>query len=262
MSDATTSDAPGGEVFSRIYAENTWGVGSGVGSLPESVVDYVRVLTDFLRTQNIRSIVDFGCGDWQFSKSIDWGERRYLGVDVVPSVIEANTAAYTRENIRFALMTDVDALPSADLLICKDVLQHLPNADVKRYLRAFKRKHKFILITNGIDPPSNTNVDILHGEYRPLLLDAPPFNTPCVSLLEWRVTAYENNIAMRTALVLGEPAKHDPSLRPGSPLYAPPPSLMTQARRWSAAAPRTARSALSRTFVGAAWRGLKRAVRG
>ena len=81
-------------------------------------------------------------------------------------------------------------------------------------------------------------------------------------MLEWRVTAYENNIAMRTALVLGEPAKQDVALRPGSPLYPRQPSLLTQARRWSAAAPRAARSALSRTVIGAAWRQVKRILRG
>jgi hypothetical protein len=27
-----------------------------------------------------------GCGDWSFSRSIDWGMATYVGIDVVPDV--------------------------------------------------------------------------------------------------------------------------------------------------------------------------------
>lgn len=53
--------------FEEIYATNEWGHGSGEGSLPVHTRGYVAFLQAFLAEKNITSVVDMGCGDWQFS---------------------------------------------------------------------------------------------------------------------------------------------------------------------------------------------------
>ena len=61
--------------FTNIYEKELWGrgKGSGAGSRPKFNAPYISFLENFLRDNNIKSVIDFGCGDWQFSQYIDWG---------------------------------------------------------------------------------------------------------------------------------------------------------------------------------------------
>ena len=161
-------------IFNTIYKTNSCGKGSGPGSDAAVCADYVAFLQDFFKRHKIKSIVDCGCGDWQFSQNIDFTGIDYKGFDVANFVIERNLATYKRENVNFALYDgDFRKLPSADLLICKDVLQHLPNAKIQDFISILDR-FKFALITNDIG--ENVNADILAGDYRRLDLRQPPFN--------------------------------------------------------------------------------------
>ena len=54
------------DTFSTIYRNNVWGHGSGVGSLPEGTVDYRRVLEGLIRSKDIKTVLDYGCGDLHF----------------------------------------------------------------------------------------------------------------------------------------------------------------------------------------------------
>jgi hypothetical protein len=163
--------------FDDIYATNAWGHGSGEGSLPIHTKGYVTFLEEFLLRRNIDSVVDMGCGDWQFAKSIHWRDVRYDGYDVASSVVADNQHAYSTDRIRFHLYSgDPKELPSADLLIAKDVLQHLPNDFVLDFLPHLSR-FKYALLTNCVNPRGPTaNRDIRTGDFRYLDLRLPPFN--------------------------------------------------------------------------------------
>ena len=80
-------------IFEHIYRNDLWHGGSGPGSFPEVNRPYVRFLQSFLLQNQIRSVVDLGCGDWQFSRGIDWGSTRYLGLDVVPHVLATESTS-------------------------------------------------------------------------------------------------------------------------------------------------------------------------
>lgn len=70
---------------------------------------------------------------------------------------------------------DLSELPNADLIICKDVLQHLPNEYIFKFLKILP-KYKYALITNdGFKHPS-FNRDINPGEWRSIDLRKSPFN--------------------------------------------------------------------------------------
>ncbi len=77
-------------------------------------------------------------------------------------------------------------LPSADLLICKEVLQHLSNTDVLRFLGKLS-DFTYCLITNDVDPITQTsdNPNIAQGGYRWLDLTAPPFNVRAIKVLNY-----------------------------------------------------------------------------
>lgn len=161
-------------LFDTVYETNMWGNGSGSGSKEELLHGYVMFVQDFLRKHEIRTIADVGCGDWQFSKNIDWGGASYTGYDVASVVINANNARYAKENVHFVHYNgDFAQIQSADLLICKDVLQHLPNAKIHDFI-AILPKFRYALIANDIS--ERVNADILPTQYRALDLRQPPFN--------------------------------------------------------------------------------------
>jgi SAM-dependent methyltransferase len=162
--------------FEKIYACHEWGGGSGPGSHPRSTQLYRRLLQRILVECHVRRVVDFGCGDWRFSRLVNWSNVRYLGVDVVATVIESDRALYSTDNIEFKCADFRSGpIPGADLYILKDVLQHWPTRQIQDFLNRMADKQ--MLITNTVwHGGFPVNGDIPAGEYRPLDLLAEPFN--------------------------------------------------------------------------------------
>jgi hypothetical protein len=160
--------------FTEIYRAGGWNdLGSGPGSQYCGVKDYCNFLEDFLNFNKIRSVVDFGCGDWNFSKHIHWGEASYLGIDCVKEVIEKNQV-FQNEKIKFQWNEFGDnRYPQSDLLILKDVIQHWSNRRVQEFLPTTKQT-PFVLWIN--DWPEGDNCDIEDGGWRYVALNKPPFN--------------------------------------------------------------------------------------
>lgn len=166
--------------FNAVYASAKWAQGadgkgsSGPGSSLHATSEYRAFLENFLRTHNIKSVVDAGCGDWTFSSQVNWNHARYTGIDISTDVIDTVRKRYSSDTISFEAGNITESLPSADLLLCKDVLQHLPNELVQRFIKNNLRpgKYKWAIITNDKGPD---NRDIAAGEHRPIDLSKPPF---------------------------------------------------------------------------------------
>jgi SAM-dependent methyltransferase len=192
------------ETFTLIYENKVWNVNeenegfSGPGSTLANTKEYRKFLQKFLKEHNIRSVTDVGCGDWTFSKAIDWTGIQYTGYDVVKSIIDKDISRYGKNNIHFVHCNAINMdLPPTDLLICKDVLQHLPNEEISLFLKQLP-KFKYALITNGVDFSTNsrTNIQIVRGCYRPLDLTKPPF-----SIKGEKILAYQSgNFLMQVLL--------------------------------------------------------------
>lgn len=176
--------------FSSIYENNTWGPGSGVGSMPEYAQPYALMLQRFLDEHEIKSVVDLGCGDWQFSRLIDWSGVDYLGLDVVESVIGENKREFATDTIGFEVVTVGQPLPPADLLLCKDMLQHLPLGVVADYLAEFRQRYKHALVTNDAYPDAAVNSECPPGAGRAIRPDLEPFCEECTLVLEWEISAF------------------------------------------------------------------------
>lgn len=185
------------QAFDEIYKDSKWGLSpdgvgkSGTGSTLHATLLYRTFLGQFLEDNKIKSVVDAGCGDWEFSQHIDWTGIQYTGYDIVPTVIEANKKRFAKPNIEFVNADIVETdLPKADLLISKHVLQHLPNAAVAKLVKQFD-KYEHVLLTNGVDGSTLTaaNTDIKPGEYRYIDLTKPPFNLTATKLLTYKDAA-------------------------------------------------------------------------
>lgn len=181
-------------VFTEIYDHAVWGfneegVGfSGGGSTPQSTAEYVSFLKGFIEDNKVKSIVDVGCGDWSFSRFIDWRDINYIGIDVVRSVIERNQASFGSPNIIFIHADGVYSnLPTADLMVCKDVLEHLSNESIFVFLGQLG-VFKHCLITNDVNPSTLTsdNINIASSGCRTLDLTKPPFNAQGTKIFTYK----------------------------------------------------------------------------
>ena len=185
MNDKVFTSQDPNIVFSNIYKYNYWEYGSGKGSLPSLNLEYIVFLQKKLVELNVKKILDIGCGDWQFSKLFDWSPYQYLGVDIVPSVIEEDKKNYEKENIKFEVMNifeDVEKIPETDVILLKDVLIHWKFNQIKEMIPKLQSKCKYIITTNchPINPqqwkmihhdiPQTGHFHILSSKHEPLSL--------------------------------------------------------------------------------------------
>lgn len=180
------------EIFTEIYDKNVWG-GSGGGSSPENTVEYRKLLQKFLKDKNIKSVIDFGCGDWSFSHMIDWSGIDYLGYDCVESVINNNHIQHRSDNIHFTsnvTMLNEISENGGELIIVKDVLQHWSNESIILFLHQF-RTFQYILITNSSNQ-NDDNEDIQIGHSRGLSAKFYPlkqFNPEVLAVIKTTITS-------------------------------------------------------------------------
>lgn len=183
------------EAFRRHYetTDSHWGGHSGDGSLPYWTVEYRAFIERFIHLNSIKSVVDIGCGDWQFSRLINWSGIMYRGFDVVRSVVERNQQVYGSDTISFDVMPeDLSQVPPADLLIMKDVLQHLPNHEIIRHRNGLFSRYRRCLLTNSFRKLNTLqNSDITYGDFRCLDLNADPFNFEGSYVLEFSSPIWE-----------------------------------------------------------------------
>jgi hypothetical protein len=140
-------------IFSNIYRNSIWGDGtlipkSGIGSLPHYAEFYVNFVEKIISDYEIKSVVDVGHGDWKMWRDKSFENVNYYGVDVADGLSEEVTSKFGNPKRVFKQVDGVfDVLPASDLLICKDVLQHLPNEQVTNFL-AICQNYKYIVLSN------------------------------------------------------------------------------------------------------------------
>ena len=103
---------PGREaVFRSVYRDHAWKgrSRSGPGSDAAASQPFRAFLEDLIRRHRVGSVLDVGCGDWTSTRLVDWGGVDYMGIDIVPEVIEANRRRYGRAGVRFDAVDFVHA---------------------------------------------------------------------------------------------------------------------------------------------------------
>ena len=119
-------------------------------------IKYIKdnVISHFKKNKKKNSLkglefLDIGCGDWEIMKNLSYEGLVYDGIDIVKSVID-NNKDYESHNIRFyhknILNEDIE---NYDLIIIKDVLQHLEDYDIIKIMDKLMEKGKYILCVNG-----------------------------------------------------------------------------------------------------------------
>lgn len=176
----------GYEEFHRWY---TTGDGSGSGSSPAATTEW-RMLVEGSLTPG-GTVVDIGCGDWQHSKLIDWGDARYVGIEVVPVLVERLREQFPEREFHLldpeggcsglAGLLDRIIPGGANLAICKDVIQHLSNEESLLLLSAILPRVDRLLLVN--DSCNDGNPDIEVGGCRHVDPRVPPYSLDAEEVL-------------------------------------------------------------------------------
>jgi hypothetical protein len=146
-----------------------------------------------VRELSVRSLLDAPCGDVNWLSTFDLSLDRYIGVDIVPALTTHNRARFGDDGRRRFLTADMvrDRLPRVDLILCRDGLVHLCDADILATLRNFKRSGSDWLLANTF-VNHGVQADGATGGWRPLNLELPPFNLPSpAQLIDERCLGYD-----------------------------------------------------------------------
>jgi hypothetical protein len=171
------------QVFTNIYENNIWGYennntyykgSSGSGSYVEyNRHTYIPFLKKFIIDNNIKTVVDLGCGDFKCGKLIyDDLDVTYTGYDTYKKIIDHHSNTYTNPKYSFIHLdfcNNKESIISGDMCILKDVIQHWSLENIYRFLDYLieTKKCKYILICNCCNQTKD-NTDISNGEWRPL----------------------------------------------------------------------------------------------
>ena len=150
-------------------------------AIAQAAIEYRAFVERFIALNGIRSIVEIGCGDWPFVRFANLPGVHYTGFDTAEAIVQRNRAAFApRRQVAFEIMpTDYAQLPTADLLLIKDLLQHLPNAEILRVRAELLPRFGHALITNAwrrLNAPAHPDVEA--GRFRPLDLKREPYSYP------------------------------------------------------------------------------------
>lgn len=182
------------QIFSNVYKKKYWGEAnestffSGEGTYVSHIDSYNNILIETFNKLNIQSVCEIGCGDFEVSKKLLGSVNvDYVGVDVVPELIEHLNRNYSNDNTKFVCLDAAKEnceLPKFDVCIIRQVLQHLSNKDIKRVLQN-ANQFPYLIITEHLPMnPQEINSDKVSNGYIRLqnklisgvYLDKDPFN--------------------------------------------------------------------------------------
>jgi SAM-dependent methyltransferase len=184
------------EAFEEVYRRDMWKQGdsrSGLGSEGPLAARYIELVQNYAAKHELRTAVDAGCGDFAVGRRLARNFERYMAFDISPLIIENNKRRYTdltRTNVTFDVVDMTSAtFPCADLILIRQVLQHLTNAQIEQILKNLEVSNwRRVLITEEVRDPLNNqqpNVDLPSHTVRTrvslgsgVFLDKEPFNRP------------------------------------------------------------------------------------
>lgn len=185
---------PLSQAFDEVYKQRMWKQGdalSGEGSEGLMADRYVAFVQDYAIGNGLKTVFDGGCGDFAIGSRLATGFERYEAADVSPHIIDVNRLRYTGsrwKNVSFSVVDLSESrFPDVDLVLIRQVLQHLTNELIEKILSNLERSNwRCALITEDVhDPLHNAvpNQDLPSHSVRTrrlsgsgVFIDRPPFN--------------------------------------------------------------------------------------
>jgi len=189
------------EIFEEIYNKKLWTPEeekksikfySGIGSHYEEFTNiYIDKIRDFLiKFPSKPSVVDLGCGDFFIGAKLRQYCDKYIAIDIFKDLIDLNKNKFSDLDVDFkTLDITKDQLPSGEVCFIRQVLQHLSNDLINKFLNLMSGKYKYIVITEHLPQEIyfKANIDILTGpnirinKNSAVVLTEKPFNLKVIN---------------------------------------------------------------------------------
>ena len=154
---------------------------SGAGSTLRYTESLRPKLSALIADLGVKRLLDAPCGDFNWLQHVELDDVDYTGLDIIDDVIAQNKQRYAADNRDFRV-ADItrDPLPPSDLILCRDLLLHLPYHNIgDLFENIISSDFKHILITSYVIK-ANRDLDV-PGKARALNLAKDPFNFPISS---------------------------------------------------------------------------------
>jgi SAM-dependent methyltransferase len=141
--------------FNAIYRRHVWGRDkpSGAGSYGTWAREYVSYVLDFVAARDIRTVYDAGCGDFNVGAQLAPHIAGYIASDISEVIITRNRKIFGHlHNVEF-LNANIceDPIPNVDLVIVRQVFQHLTNAQIELALANIeKSRPRYIIVADHV----------------------------------------------------------------------------------------------------------------
>jgi hypothetical protein len=168
--------------FTFVHDKNLWGSGEsrsgfGSGRGAPSVGISEDAIAKAIAEHPISSMNDIPCGDFNWMPALlaRLPPLRYCGFDIVKPILMRNKEKFPEREFRLLDIT-THVPTAADLIFCKDLLNHLRDEDVKRAVENMRLSGStFLLVSNNCGFSNGPLPDEPSGS-RHLDITAPPFN--------------------------------------------------------------------------------------
>jgi Methyltransferase domain len=179
-SKTTAEPFPG----SAEYWENRYSAGghSGVGSYGSFAEFKADVLNEFVSTNQIGTVIEFGCGDGNQLRLAKY--PKYIGFDVSSTALSKCRQLFESDPTKsFCLVSDYSA-EIADLVLSLDVIYHLVEDSVfAQYMQTlFRASSRYVIIyaSDTDDNSDNAGTHVKHRKFTQWVQQ----NAPTWKLLE------------------------------------------------------------------------------
>jgi SAM-dependent methyltransferase len=168
-------------IFDTIYANNSWGCKESRSGPSASIkrTEHLRAaLPGIFNELKIQSILDCGCGDWNWMKTIDLSGIHYIGCDIVKPLVQYLQETFSAPNVNFQVLNIVEDPPdTADLWLARDLICLFSSKNIWIFFQKFIESDSKYLAVSSVDendPYKETNT----GAWIPLNLLMEPFHLP------------------------------------------------------------------------------------
>ncbi len=165
---------------------------SGPGSYIENTHEASDFIFDIVKKFKIKSLLDLGCGDWNWfyllmeriRKEDGFSDFRYMGWDAHPGLVNELNTKFGDDNTSFHLSDIVtEEYPAVGLILCRDVLFHMKPTVINNVLDKVYQSQANHFITTTYDISKNysnetinINNNIENWYFHAINLDISPYN--------------------------------------------------------------------------------------